>query len=204
MSSIAQTCQRHLPSHQPWRPDMLLGEVRDLRPRLHLKDPDTFGAALALSTIACPGWVLDDRDLLLQHIASQTRQLRSQPAGQDVSARIALAAGTIFSRKRMLEFYRRRLPVSAGLSNLDLTQAIKGFEGREQILDFWRVSPTGPIMPLAIASTTLGGQFNLSVTWRKSLFTPTTLDAFVGDLVEDIRSWIASTIPAPQPLPAVA
>ena len=49
--------------------------------------------------------------------------------------------------------------------------AIHGFRGAgDGILDYIRISPTGPALPLIFTPTTYGDRLNLSITYRESSF----------------------------------
>jgi hypothetical protein len=37
----------------------------------------------------------------------------------------------------------------------------------------------------------MGARFNVSITWRKSLFTASAIDTLVRDLEETICSWVS-------------
>lgn len=190
LASIARVCAQHLPARQSHRPDLAIGCIRDLRPSFAVAD-DAFGACLGYSTVICPQTVLQNGDHLIQHIAAETRKGRNAPPRVGNCVHVALAAGAILNRQRLLEFYRKRVPLSAGLSNVDLTKTWVGQHHRDQIVSFHRVSPTGPNMPLAIATTTLGRDFNICFTWRQSVFTQTTIAAFIADFLQDLHAWTA-------------
>lgn len=189
LASMARVCDRHLPAHQSRRRDLAVGSIRDLRESLKLTDADSFGAALGFLALACPAAVLQDRTALLHHIAAERRRQGKPGPNAGRGAWLATVAGAFLNRRRLLEFYRKRVPVSAGLSNVDLSKTWVGRHRRDHIASFHRVSPTGPCMPLAIAPTTLGSSFNISFTWRQSVFAQTAIAAFIDDLVEDIYSW---------------
>ena len=189
LCSIARVCNRHLPA-ETQRPDLALGNVRDLRPSQRQADPDAFGSMLAMSTLICPHEALADRDLLLAHIAQKNRQLRTAESfhGRNLDRRVGFGADLLLHPEKMIQFCYRRAPIGAGLSNVNLTNTWVA-QHPEQILEYYRVSPTGPLLPIVVTPTTLNEQINVSLTWRRSVFTPDAIDAFATDLLSDLRSW---------------
>lgn len=81
--------------------------------------------------------------------------------------------------------YRKAYPLSAGLSNVRLDTA--WFRGAgDRILDYIRISPTGPALPMIFTPTTYGDKLNLSITYRESSFAEAEIlklvDLFFGKL----------------------
>jgi hypothetical protein len=56
------------------------------------------------------------------------------------------------------------------------------------LLDYIRVSPTGPMAPLAITTTTLGQQFHLGMTHRTGLISPERAAAIIGAFLSRLES----------------
>jgi len=74
-----------------------------------------------------------------------------------------------FSVKVARDQSRKAYPLSAGLSNVRLDSA--WFRGAgDRILDYIRISPTGPALPMIFTPTTYGDRLNLSITYRESSF----------------------------------
>jgi hypothetical protein len=194
LCTLAEVCDRHLPSAHSHRPDLALGSIRDIRPASPLADPDAFGAALAFAPILCPASSLSHRDALLSHIARQTTAHRNQPraAAHESETQLALLALNLLPRSHAAEFFRKRMPFSAGLSNVDLSRTWVT-QHPQVITGFYRVSPAGPALPLVITPTTIGQQFTISLTWRKSVFSQTTVETIANDLRHGLAAWLEST-----------
>lgn len=191
LCALARTCDRHLPARDPRRPDLAVGTIRDLRPSQQLSDPDTFGASLAFSTIICPGSIIRDRSDLVKEIAKEGQRHRQGEAfqGTNTDRHVAVAAAHLLKRDRMLQFYRKRLPIAAGLSNVNLSSTWLAEHHPQYVMDFYRVSPAGPMLPLVVTPTTLAEQFNISLTWRGSLMNPTQARRFLHDLSGELRAF---------------
>ena len=70
-------------------------------------------------------------------------------------------------RQRALMLHRAA-PLLGGISNVNLTDSWIGRDGR--VLDYLRVSPTGPLLPIVFALTTIGKRLSLCVTHRNAAF----------------------------------
>lgn len=206
LCTIAELCHRYLPPAPKHRPNLALGTIRDARPNTFIADPDAVGAALAFSSIICPANTLTDRAALLQKIAHQTAEFRNRrnTRSRDLDLRLALFTVNLVGQRRAMEFFRKRMPFSAGLSNVDLSRTwVTDYP--HLLTDFYRVSPAGPALPLVITPTTVGERFNISLTWRKRVLTPAAIDALANDLQSSLAAWLPAT-PAstPTPLPPLA
>jgi len=70
-------------------------------------------------------------------------------------------------RQRALLF-NRSVPCLGGISNVNLTDTWIGRDAR--ILDYLRVSPTGPLAPIIFTPSTIGDRLSLCVTHRNAVF----------------------------------
>jgi hypothetical protein len=82
-----------------------------------------------------------------------------------------LTAGRLFDRDRLATFYRKRLPLSGGISNVNLNHSWARRYHPDPLIDYLRISPTGPMMPLVFSTTTLGSSFHFGLTRRSALVT---------------------------------
>lgn len=150
----------------------------DLRPRADRTVDDVFGFALAYFTV-----VLDQPEKrplreLTSAIAQQTTKGKAQARASHFlwHLRGAHWAWDHLStpRSRAL-FSRKTLPLLAGISNVDLTgtwadKEAPAEEGRAAVLDYFRVSPVGPLAPLLFSLTTIRDRVSLCVTYRTTAF----------------------------------
>jgi hypothetical protein len=93
----------------------------------------------------------------------------------------------------------KTVPVVAGISNVNMSRswadpAAAGesskLDGEEvpQILDYLRISPTGPLIPLVFTLTTIGGRLSLCVTYRTTSFHEDRLLSLVNDFIERLKA----------------
>ena len=204
LCSLAQTCHRHMPANHKHRPGLAVGIVRDLRTANPRDNRDAFGMALDSATINCPASTLDGREDLLQHIAAENQRHResSSIAAHQLNLRLGLAAGRLLSHRSLIAFYRRRMPLSGGLSNVNLSDTWVARHHPSPIASFVRISPTGPMLPLVMTPTTLCEKFNIAITFRKTVFTPEAIDSLLRTLVDSLEAWCADS-PAGDSVPAL-
>lgn len=75
-----------------------------------------------------------------------------------------------FSLKVTRARYLKDYPVSAGLTNVRLDAS--WFNGAaDSVLNYIRVPPTGPMLPIVLAPTTFANRLSLGVSYRESSFT---------------------------------
>lgn len=90
----------------------------------------------------------------------------------------------------------KTVPVVAGISNVNMTNswADPQAAGRQdsaedpRVLDYIRISPVGPLIPVVFTLTTIGGRLTLCVTYRKTTFKEERLKGLVEDLVKRLES----------------
>jgi hypothetical protein len=79
------------------------------------------------------------------------------------------------------------MPLLAGISNVNMTGSWADQEvappDRPAVLDYFRVSPVGPLLPLVFTLTTLRDRLSLNVTYRKTAFTRDEAELIADDLV---------------------
>ena len=92
----------------------------------------------------------------------------------------------------------KTVPVVAGISNVNMTGgwadigAAKAQEngdaGAPRVLDYLRISPTGPLGPLVFTLTTIGGRLSLCVTYRTTAFGPRKISETVTDFIRRLEA----------------
>ena len=189
VAALARACDRLVPAQQrPGRDALALSTVVDLRPGLPAPLRSGFGCLLGFTTTVCRRRELDDWDRLLRAVAAQSRAERD--AGVGPSSVLWMLAADLASRitpaGRVYDFYRKEVPLAAGISNVNLnhTWAAAGEGG---VLDYVRVSPTGPIVPVALAVTSLGTGLRLALTYRTALLNDWAAGELVDDVVRTVR-----------------
>jgi hypothetical protein len=188
---LARACHQLVPAQQRrGRSDLAVSSVADLRPGLVPSLNAGFGCLLGFTSTVCRRRDLDDWDHLLRGVAAQSAVQRR--AGVGPASVLWMLAAEFAARytpaDRVYDFYRKEIPLAAGISNVNLngTWVVDDAPG-SPVLDYVRVSPTGPIVPIALAVTSLGTELRLALTYRTALlndWTASDLMQSFGDQLE--------------------
>ena len=65
---------------------------------------------------------------------------------------LGLLAGRLLKPDRAVHLYRKRVPLAGGISNINLSTTWASDYHPTPLLQYIRVSPTGPMMPLVFPS----------------------------------------------------
>lgn len=173
LAALAIALAQHGPlSRTPARQDLALGTIVDLRPLAPSPHLDTtLGLYLGFTTTFLRPHHLRSLAAATRAVSLQQRLARDRLSA--ASSLIRIYTGNIAHRiyprpADIASFYRKRVPLSAGISNVNLTQDPISRFHPDPITHFVRASPTGPLMPLVISATTLGPSFHFGLTRRTS------------------------------------
>jgi hypothetical protein len=173
LAALAETCDRLIPAQQrPGRDDLAVSAVANLRPGLRPTLGGGFGCLLGFTSTVCRRGDLNRWDRLLTSVACQSRAQRR--AGVGPASVLWMFAAELASRhtppSRIYDFFRKEIPLSAGISNVNANRTWLAGDGAPlPVLEYVRVSPTGPIVPVALAVTSLRDGLQLSLTYRSAL-----------------------------------
>jgi hypothetical protein len=174
LAAIAQVCAESVvapPSRR--RSDLALGTIVDLRARSRNTLGDAFGLFLGFTNVILRPRELEDFPTLVATIARQTRLHKTESVAE--SSMIRIAAGIVadklygHDRGKIVNFYRKRLPLAGGISNVNLNGTWPEEYHPDPLIEYIRVSPTGPMMPVVFTTTTLGNSLNFGLTTRDSI-----------------------------------
>jgi hypothetical protein len=184
LAALAEACAEHVPL-QPRRNrrDVAVGSVVDLRPFGPPGLSNTFGLFLGVSNVICQPAELRDFDRLLYAVARQTRHQKNTGVAQAslMWMGAAMVIGSLSKPNELYHFYRKELPLAGGSSNVDLSRTWVADYHPAPLLEYIRISPTGPMTPLAVTTTTLNDQFHLGITHRTGLI-PIEKAAAIGKM----------------------
>jgi hypothetical protein len=167
------------------RHNLALGTIVDLRqrnPHLRATDAaDAFGTFLGFTSVTLRPHDLANFDRRVIQIAAQNRQNIRAKTAQTSMIRLTagVIAGRMMSGHALMEFYRKRLPLAAGISNVNLAETWVADRHPATILEYARASPTGPMLPLVITPTTLGQKLHFGMTSRTAVLDAPQRDAVV-------------------------
>jgi hypothetical protein len=174
LAAVAEVCDRHRTVKRTRRrQDVALGTAVDLRARAGDPDglADVFGLFLGFTSVVCRPRDLLEWDRLLERVAVQNRlhKQRGGPEASMIRILAAVVAHRLLGPDKVKQFYRKRVPLAGGVSNVNLNDTWVRRYHPAPILDYVRVSPCGPLMPLVFTPTTLGERLNFGLTFRESV-----------------------------------
>ncbi len=174
LAALAESCNQVVPVQQRRnRQGLAVATIVDLRPHTSEDLSDTFGLFLGFTEVVCGPRELRDFKRLAASVASQNRLHRCRGIRQSSLAWLvaAWAARWFLPSHKIYHFYRKETPLIGGVSNVNLNATWAAEHSPLTLLEYVRVSPTGPLVPLVLAVTTLGRRLHLSMTFRPALLT---------------------------------
>ena len=195
MSSIARVCRRHVPlKNRPHRHGLALGSIVDLRPYCDQDLADAFGLFLGFTNVVCRPQDFRSPHDLLGTIARQNAQQKRRGIPQASALRmlVGVTLGRMVEPQRMAQFYQKYCPMAGGISNVNMNRSWATEYHPSPLLDYIRVSPTGPMMPLVFATTTLGRSFHFALTYRPSVVSPERIDVLSREFLDYLTEFSAA------------
>jgi hypothetical protein len=171
VAALARACDEHGANPRRAEKDMALGTIVDLRATSMENMENTFGMFLGFMGVVVPAGHLRDREELLNYVAAHSARQKERKAAQASMVRMAIgyAQGRMLSARQLASFYRNYMPFSGGVSNVNMNRSWPAAYHPSPLVDYVRVAPTGPMVPLVVAVTTLGKRFSFVLTRRASL-----------------------------------
>ncbi len=145
---------------------------------------DVFGFYLGYFSVIVGHSESPDLDSTVAQIAPQTQTGKSAARVLHLFPGFKLAGlfWRIFnspSRKALM--FHRGIPTLGGISNVNLSDS--WIAGDPSLLDYIRVSPAGPIVPIVFTLTTIKDRLSLCVTHRRTVFSPEQAAAITADFI---------------------
>src|SRR5205823_7625253 len=129
LAAVAQAAFRFVPTKQTSRRhDLALGTIVDLRGRTNGKLAEDFGLFLGFTNVILRPNDFNDSARLVQHIATQTRLQKelAVPESSMIRMTAGVAVGSLLGSRRIKNFYRKRIPLAGGISNVNLNRTWAG------------------------------------------------------------------------------
>jgi NRPS condensation-like uncharacterized protein len=193
VAALAEACGGLVPMQsRPGRRDLAVSSIVDLRPYLANREQRRgFGCHLGFSGVVCRERDLRHWPRLLQSVARQNRIERDGRSGPPGVwwMHAAEIATRFVPPGRLYDFYRKEAPFAGGISNVNLNDTwFREQHAAGRVLDYVRVSPTGPMVPVVLNVTTLADAMRLTMTYRSNLLNDWT----AAELAEMFTRRIAS------------
>lgn len=187
LAALLETSRDHVPLQlRRNRRDVAVGCIVNLRPYGGRDLADAFGLFLGFTSIVCSPKDFSSRPGLLRTVQKQTAMQRRHGIAPACTLWVnaGLALGRFMPRRRLYHFYRKSMPLAAGLSSVSV--ASDDLPAPE-ILDYIRISPTGPMAPAVLSTTEMNGRLSLALTYRPAVISDASAGAILHDFVEVLR-----------------
>jgi hypothetical protein len=190
LAALARACDEHGAPPRRAARDLALGTIVDLRAMSSENLDNTFGLFLGFTSVVAPADTLGDSDRLLASIASQNARHKERRSAAASMLRLAAAYTQMqfLSQRQLAAFYRNYMPLSGGASNVNMNRSWTAPYHPSPLLDYIRVAPTGPMLPVVIAATTIGRRFSFVLTRRGSLVDKASGDQLARTLVDELTA----------------
>lgn len=193
IAAAAWVCRDHLRFRDaPRRDQIAIASIVDLRPYSSADLSDTFGLFLGFSSVFCDPDDFADFDRLVCRVAEQNRREKETraPASGIVSMGTSMVARRLFSPRGIDTYYRKHMPLAGGVSTICLDHSFAAKYHPSPLLDYLRISPTGPMVPLAFAPTTLGGHLGVGLTHQRACIDDATAHAVLADFLDRLAKLV--------------
>jgi hypothetical protein len=192
LAAMATVCDRFNPVRNiPRRRDLALGMIVDLRRRTRRDMSRVFGLFLGFANVVCRPSDIEHWPRLVRRIAQQTRAHKQNDSPQ--ASTMWMLAALITSRyvpaEQSFKLYRKHMPLAGGISNVNMNHAWAAQYHPSPLLEYIRVSPTGPMVPLVFSTTTLGKEMVLGLTYRSALFSDELARSIAKNFLSLLSEW---------------
>ncbi len=159
----------------------------DIRPFAKAPVDDLFGFFLGYFSVIIEPAGSPSLDDIVAQISPQTQTAKSAERVLHLFPGFKLAElfWRVFNRPdRKALMFHRGIPTLGGISNVNLTDS--WIAGDPSVLDYVRVSPAGPIVPIVFTLTTIKDRLSLCVTHRNTVFSPEQAARITAHFVEEL------------------
>lgn len=178
------------------RDRIALGTIADIRDLASRPLDQVFGLYLSSYTTILKAPEERSREELLAQIASSTHRMKEK---QGTIASFLGLMTTLFwwdfypHAKDKAGLFQKNVPVAAGISNVNMTKSWVDMptapEKGPQVLDYLRISPTGPLIPIVMTLTTINQRLSLCVTYRTTAFTNGQAQKIIDTFTERLKNF---------------
>ncbi len=189
-AALARACDEHGATPRRSYRDLSLGTIADLRATSSENLDNIFGMFLGFTTLFLPSSALRDSNRLLSAIAKQNTHHKKTGNAQASMLRMTVGyhQGRFLSPEKLSAFYRNYMPVAGGISNVNMNRSWAAQYHPTPLLDYIRVAPTGPMVPVVVGVTTIGKKFCFVLTRRVSLMDDTRAAAFASTFISELTA----------------
>ncbi len=190
MAALARACDAHGAEPRRSGRDLAMGTIADLRALSRETLENTFGLFLGFTEVVIRAEDLKDREKVVSAVAAHNARLKEKKAAAASILRMGMGfmQGRFLSQKRLTSFYRNYMPLFGGVSNVNMNRSWPAKYHPGVVLDYIRVAPTGPMVPVVIAVTTIGKRCTFMLTRRASVVDEESGKKLAGMFVEELTA----------------
>ncbi len=155
-----------------------------------------FGVSLGFTTTMTrrPESMATDELLRLVHSEHAAQKRRLSPVASLAALEVTRFFWNLYREKRHHAiFFSKNLPLQAGISNVNLTDQwmCRTDSGDFRILDYFRVSPVGPLLPLVWATTTFKDRLTVCLTYRQTAIAVQQATLLLRDFADMLERFVS-------------
>lgn len=191
LATLAQTMHHHLPRRalRDPRSRIALATIVDARRDASPDLQGQLGTFLTFHVVNLPGSAGGTLSDTIRQVSVQTSRLKATCGHLNsvVDMKLLGSIWPALTTRRRAAFVRNAFPLTAGVSNVVISENWFGAAGNDQVLDYFRASPTGPAVPLVLTPTTFLDRMNIGVSYRATAFSRDRVDALLDTFLECVE-----------------
>ena len=174
---------------RPKRDDVAFSTAVDIRPLANESLEDQFGCWISYFSVVVKNPEQISMPDLTRQIAAYTKSVKAGRKAlrffQGFKMCLMFWDHLKDPRQKAL-MMNRALPFAGGISNVNLTDTWIGRD--ERIMDYIRISPTGPLIPAVFTLSTIRDRLSLCFTHHHGVFRPDQAVAIAADFVRRLTA----------------
>ncbi|TMH60863.1 MAG: hypothetical protein E6H55_10770 [Betaproteobacteria bacterium] len=186
--ALAPVASKRAASHH--RKELAVASIVNLRGEFEASASETFGQFLTSLRVSHPVPAGIGLPQLTREIHAQTARIKEHKLYlQTLLALgwVALAWRFVGPDRRQC-FLAKHYPIWAGITSLNIDSLWAGPRPGAAALEYLRAVPTGPLAPLVVAATTLGGVLQLGFSFRAADISRDIIERVAAEFIHHIET----------------
>jgi NRPS condensation-like uncharacterized protein len=173
-----------------------LGTIVDIRDAARQSLDQVFGLYLSSYTVVLDKPEQADLEGLTRAIAARTGKIKRTNGAVKAYTALMMARMSwdmlpkLGKKHLQAQVIHKNAPVTAGISNVNMSKSWVDTPAEASraegpvVLDYLRISPAGPLIPLVFTLTTIHNRLSLCCTYRTTAFTDAQAQSLVAEFIE--------------------
>jgi hypothetical protein len=180
-----------------YRRQLGIGTIVDIREAANQPLDRVFNLYLSSYSVLLKNPENRTADDLTREVAKRTERLKKTHASVKGFWALVMARFwfDVYDMPRFrASLLHKTVPMAAGISNVNMSgswadpEGHADGDGEPRVLDYLRISPAGPLIPLVFTLTTISGRLSLCVTYRTTAFSEEKLLQLVEDFMHRLEA----------------